>query len=84
LPHFIGVHAGLAGDLRRFTRLNRHYTSTTQRKPKMNQTISVTPRPAAIFNLPFAADAAKILLGACAAGVVASAILSLAVLVLIV
>jgi hypothetical protein len=50
----------------------------------MNQTISVTPRPAAIFNLPFAADAAKILLGACAAGVVASAILSLAVLVLIV
>jgi hypothetical protein len=50
----------------------------------MKQNISVTPQSAGVFNLPFAADAAKILLGACAAGVVASAILSLAVLVLIV
>ncbi len=38
--------------------------------------------PTATFKLPFVVDAAKILLGACAAGVVASAGLSLGVLAL--
>jgi hypothetical protein len=43
----------------------------------MNQAATAT------FKLPFVVDAAKILLGACAAGVTASAALSLAVLALV-
>ena len=43
----------------------------------MNQAVTAT------FKLPFVVDAAKILLGACAAGVVSSLVLSVAVLMLV-